>query len=242
MADQKILERIQKLMTQANDSGSTQSESETAMAMAIKLMTAHNLSLADVTKQETGYEFVEAVEFGKFTLEHTIAYNIVTKFFYVRGIQKHVDRPGRKRCKVLQFFGESTNVQTAIHVYKTLLNSFEYLFIQHQIKTRCPKKERRAFIEGVGAGFIQKMTESLAESIRDTGNVVGTGLALRSQQQKLIDKYEEFVQSQQMQLTYKKAQITKVKGSEATYAAGMNAGRNINISKGIGKSNQKMIK
>ena len=240
--DQKVLDRIQKLMTQAGDSGATRAESETAMGLAIKLMTTHNISLADITKEESGYEFLEVVEFGKFTLEHSLAYGIVCKFFYVRGITKPIQRPGHKRRSVLHFFGESTNVQTAIHVYKTLLNSFESLFIQHQIKTRCPQKERRAFIEGVAAGFIIKMTESLEESIRETGNVTGTGLALMSQQQKMIAKYEEFTKSQDMKLQKKKTQITQTNGSDATYAAGFNAGKNLNISKGIGASNTKAIR
>jgi len=48
MSDEKLLDKIKKLITLANDAGATEAEADTAMSMANRLLLMHNLTMADV--------------------------------------------------------------------------------------------------------------------------------------------------------------------------------------------------
>lgn len=237
--DKSVLEKIQKLMNMANDAGATEAERGLFYARAQKELLKYNLTEEDLVFGESGYASIEVDQFGRLTMEHQLAYGIAAKYFYVKGYVKDIQVPGKKRMKAFQFFGEETNVQIARHIYTSLLNAFEHLFIQHQIKTRCPQKDRRIFIEGVAMGFCLKMEATLKEAIQESGHSDKTGLALLSQQQKLMNKYEEH--SKQMGLVQKATNRTVVKGSAESHRAGIEAGKNLNFNKGLGKTDQKQL-
>lgn len=52
--NEKILDRLSKLLALAQNSGATENEAEVALAMAHKMMAKHNLSLLDIEQRSTG--------------------------------------------------------------------------------------------------------------------------------------------------------------------------------------------
>ena len=50
-ANEKVLERIKKMLTLGNDAGATEAERETALRMAYNVMAKYNLTIADLPSE-----------------------------------------------------------------------------------------------------------------------------------------------------------------------------------------------
>ena len=53
-ANEKVLERIKKMLTLGNDAGATEAERETALRMAYNVMAKYNLTIADLPSEAKG--------------------------------------------------------------------------------------------------------------------------------------------------------------------------------------------
>lgn len=238
---EKKIELIRKLMATANDAGATQHERDTANAMAAKLMAEYNVFLSELNDSESGYLARQIHEFGRYTLEIDLGCRIINMFCYVKCIKTENPKPGQKRWFALEIFGESGNVEAARDMFLSLLNAFDHLWVQYQIKTRSPAKERRAFVEGVAGGFIQKMQNAVEEMVRDSGDSEKTGLALISQKQKMVQKLEEYNTSKGIKLYDLKNTIRNTSGSDQVRIDGFEQGKKLNLNKKVGGSNQKSL-
>lgn len=238
---EKKIEIIRKLMATANDPAATQNERDTANAMAAKLMAEYQILLSELNDSESGYLARQIHEFGRYTMEIDLGCRIINMFCYVKCIKTENPKPGQKRWFALEIFGEAGNVEAARDMFLSLLNAFDHLWVQYQIKTRSPASERRAFVEGVAGGFILKMQNAVEEMLQESGNSEKTGLALIGQKQKMMQKLEEYNESKGIKLSNLKTTIRNTSGSDRVRMDGFEQGKNLNLNKKVGGSNQKSL-
>lgn len=170
--DDKIVDRIKKMLALANDAGATEAERETALRMAYNTMAKHNLSLEDLpadqqTEVREEHNVVISADKWARSLSGAVARLFFTKYFYMRtntsGKDKHY------------FIGRQSNAITARYMSEYLIKSIKREASSRYMSPTSPNG--RSFCVGAINSIlfrIDKMLES------DTESTPGTALALVS--------------------------------------------------------------
>jgi len=251
MEKNDVIERVRKILAKTENAGCTQAEAELAFQTASRIMAEHNLDMAEVEQKDEGsVSWVEedAFETGRYTLEDNLAYGIVHRHFFVEAFFSFKWVNGKAR-KVLRFFGQPHNVETAKWAFNALLDAFDRLFREYRKTSGCPATDRRLFISGVANGFSEKMNDErrAMATERDLlqGKVSGsTALAVLDIAKQTNVAFQEAHKS-----FFKKDGSTKgrassfaaVTGSRSSFEAGQAAGRNLNLNRAIGGSQQRKL-
>lgn len=230
-----IIDRIQKLLVRTTENGCTQGEADAAMAQVSRLLTEHNLSMADVSKNTTADAvYVEEFTFqtGRWSAIHNLAYTIVREFCFVEGIFGY-SRGNQRRVKKLYLFGLQDNVSTARFMFTSLLSSFDHLWDIYRARTLAPVKDKYSFTSGVAAGFSDKMRAERRnvadEQYRQTGR--STEIILAGVAEKTAIAFKEKYKD----LKHVKSTFGVSDRSSEARAAGYQAGQKLNINKGLNK-------
>jgi hypothetical protein len=159
-----IIERIQKLFAMGDSSRNpNEEEVKTALAMAMKLMHEHNLSLSDVQlKQEQNNIKQEATnEQGKFHLwERTLA-SLVGKLFDCRVVEQGISYYPRKR--IFLFIGFPQDVIIA-------KNCYEYLHFNIKLLAGLMAKHKMEFYAGIIAALDERVMEEIQNRTPEENN------------------------------------------------------------------------
>jgi predicted SprT family Zn-dependent metalloprotease len=178
-AENRVLERISKLLALAQSEN--QHEAEAAMKAAHALMLKHNLADASVaaaadeagTPPERRYGFRHLGEPSGRIQEHERALaNLLATHFFVDAIWVPSFRADLgKAGTVLEVCGTEANLALAEYVYTFMLETAERLWRAHQKAHRIRlNRDRRAYLAGVMAGFGEKLVEGVVEQ-RNAGLV-----------------------------------------------------------------------
>jgi hypothetical protein len=239
-ADQKLIDRIKKILSKTEEAGCTQAEADAAFAKASKLLAEHNLDMSIVTAEMPEWTEEAAIETGRWSLEHNLAYHIIKNYFFVSPYLNSVQGPKRV-VRHLMIFGTPDNVQIAKFVFGELLDSFDSLWKSYRAANGLPLTEKRAYITGVSKGFSDKMREERAilEAERDVmeGSSGSTSIVLAS----LTKKTELAFQEKHSNMGTTKIGFAPTKGSQSSLDAGYKAGRSLNINRKISRSSNKSI-
>ncbi len=232
-----LIQKIRKILSKTAEAGCTEEEANSAFALANKLMMEHNITMMQVKtsgeQSEQVFGEAKADEYGKWTLDISLAAGTVQDFFFVKYIA--MPKPGARRYNILLFFGTKENAITAKYVYDGLISAFDNLWTSYQRKHRRPAKERRTFIRGVTEGFKCKLREERKNLVQEqdlTRGAGGTEIVLRSVVQQTLERFNKTYPD----LKYRKVQMARDSYNPQTRAAGFNAGKNLNISRPIGHS------
>ncbi len=119
MSEEKIIDRIKKILAIANCAGATEAERDTAMKMAHNLMAKYNLSMASVTKsKKEGREHKER-QTGSYPWVKCVC-DDVAKLFFCSYFSTKVGSQTRHT-----FIGLESNVQTAYEMSMYVIKSIE---------------------------------------------------------------------------------------------------------------------
>jgi hypothetical protein len=226
--DDKIIDKIRKLMNLSKSCN--QGEAETAMAMAMKLMTLHNIEaqkIAEIEKKESdpfaNYKSVKVIDLAVRTpTEFKFYYSVLAEFFFIKAVIT--------RGVGVFFFGTPENIEMAKYVSDQLAATYRNLWYQYKSRTNAPTTAKRSFYAGLSRGLTNKLKEERGEIQREFGMVL------------VKDPYlDEAMSSYYKNL--KKGAISKFTHDGAASNAGFSAGRNINIRQGIGggSNNQRFL-
>jgi len=155
--DNKIIEKIQKLL--ALSGSSNKNEAESAMEKAQELMLKHNIDMRSVKQHDSEYinELSET-----FKREHpSMKYinSIVEKYFFVK-----IVKSSRREGKFFNYIGEKTNVQTAIHTVNFLKVTFDRFWKEYKQETDATRGSKQSFVLGLYNGFCEKMDQQRQEA------------------------------------------------------------------------------
>jgi hypothetical protein len=166
-AQEKIVERIVRLLALAESPN--RHEAEAAMAAAQRLMLKHNL---DAVHADASREYRPA-HLGKPTgrvAEHErLVAMILGKHFFVEAIWIPVYRPAEAlRGSVLEICGTPANLAIAEYVHGFLHTTAERLWREHQLERGIrSNRERRTFLAGVMVGFADTLARQDAKNRSD---------------------------------------------------------------------------
>lgn len=128
----KIIERIQKLLALANDGGATEAEAELAMAKALEMMLAHNLSIATI-EASGGAKEGRAKERNSQNLMYPWKRSLLesiakVNFCHVSLLAKRT-RSGQSIGAGYELIGRESNIVATKNMFSYLLDTIERLIV-----------------------------------------------------------------------------------------------------------------
>jgi hypothetical protein len=162
--DARVLERIARLLALAESANVH--EAQAAMSAAQRLMLKHNLESVASARRAAGYGFRHLGKpTGRVSEAERLLGTILGKHFFVEVIWVPVYRPVEgKRGSVLEVCGTPANLEMAAYVHAFLMHAADHLWHEHkQAKKILGDKERRTYLAGVMAGFLEKLNAQRTE-------------------------------------------------------------------------------
>lgn len=152
--EDKILNRVKKMMAIAECSGATEAERDTALKMAYKILAAHNLSMVDldahVANQSDPRAMHDQVGYGMpwaKEIYHAIAGLFFCKYF------------GGKKINAwkitVHFVGRESNATTAMHMSQFIIESLIKESRKRYKEDSCP--EARSFALGAASKLRERI-------------------------------------------------------------------------------------
>lgn len=218
MERDKLIERIQKLLSRHQGAGATEAEAQTAMAMASRLMAEHNIAMSEVEGYEVGAEqWVEEETWSGKTRSNIAPYivPILQKFFFVKMVWKNNDDYSQS----LRIFGTAENVETAKWVFGYLKSTYASLYLRYR-KEAGTTVSSVSYYQGLRDGFMEKLRNE-----RDLLNVSApnSSNALVLVNTKLMEEYKRRYP------TFKPIRPRSTDRTSEAYSRGHQDGRNIEL-------------
>lgn len=165
MENNKIIERVKKLLALANSSN--ENESESAMLKAQELMAKHKLQMKDISIEEKSKVIDEESNFEytvKTQWKGNLALNIAENF----GCHAYIEfyNIGRRRKINLCFIGEEDNVEMTKVVYEYALKVCEERIKNIQKEYKKNNLSTRGIQQNYGLGFARGLKEQYKEQLR----------------------------------------------------------------------------
>ncbi len=168
--EQRVLERIAKLLALADSPN--EHEARAAMAAAQKLMLRHNLE-RPAKEAARGYAYRHlGAPSGRVHEHERLLASILAEHFFVETIWVPVWRVvEQKRGSVLEVCGSPANLELAEYAHSFLLHTGEELWRAHKRALGIGgDRDRRVYLAGVMSGFSEQLREQARRS-REEGLV-----------------------------------------------------------------------
>lgn len=147
----RILAKIKALLAKVEGQGATEAEAATALAMARRLMEQYHFDQSEVEGVEWSTLDGETYA-GTGRTDADFISPILADFFRVRVVLAEEYR-GDSWIIQVKIFGDAIDVEVASWVYSYLADTYEAMWLEHRIRTRCRKDRRRAFYQGLMIGL-----------------------------------------------------------------------------------------
>ena len=169
MTNEKLLAKIQKLISLSESPN--ENEAKAAMAKAQELMLKHNIDMRQVQNHDDEYINEQSETFKRMSPEMKFINDILESFFFVKIVtSKRHDFNGS--YQYFNYIGEKQNVATAIHMKNFLKATFQRLWKEYKKETGATTRSKQSFIYGVYKGFKAKLEEQRMEAEQQYGLVL----------------------------------------------------------------------
>ena len=244
--DNKVMEKLRKILALAGDKAATQGEIEAAMARAKEIAMQHNIELADVNMEDPndrkkGLDIVNDTGLTvKAAFErkwHGWIFHVLKEMFGVRVVLNRLRHGSRHRITKVWMIGEATDVAIAQAVFKWLEElypkSYRELVNDYSIPVDDAASQHgyyRGLTAGILAANLRKQEEVKQASSAESNNKYA--VVLRNKE----DAIEQMMALAFPDLKQRKARAVQERNSAA--ALGYQKGRAINLRQmGAGKQN-----
>ena len=222
MSDEKILEKVRKLLAMANHENSNEHERDTAMRQAHALLTKHGLDMVSVDKHarekvDPRGEFVHEDWSMPWTRQVRSA---IAELFMCKYIIGEKINGTRQRH---YFIGRESNATTAEYMSVFVVGS-----ILKEGRARYGHNlspDTRAFGEGASTRLLQRVRQMIEAKVTEVQASDGKGLALIDLRTSEVEGNDDFVKSWKL----KKSVIRSSKMNGAAYRAGQAHGDTIGL-------------
>lgn len=232
---EKILARVKKMMTLANDAAATEGERDNAIRMAHATLAKYNLHMADAEasgkpseENRTGQHVVSRDQPWMRTTAHAIAELFFCEYFFISG-------RGETKGKVKHFFvGKESNVFTAQEMAKYVIGSISAEGRKKSIEMSDSAKGTywRSFCKGA-AYQVWVRCKKIREDAERAPKTPGTALVLASVYAIEKTANEKYMVDKMGGLP-KEKKTTQRNTSLNAFAAGKDYGDKINLQRQIG--------
>jgi hypothetical protein len=242
-----LLGRIQALLNKTVERGATEAEAQAALAVAQRLMDAHNIELAQVLDHDP-----DAVAFGrevawegkKWDSLYGAATRVVNEVFAVRAVVvrsmvswAEVGMRARLSGVEVILIGDPTNREAARWALGFLVATFRRLWDAYRVRAgdELGRWDREDYIEGLVRGFLDRIREERATGERERPGSANALVPLRS---RLDRAHQEFTAGFE---PGKSLSPGWADPGAAAYEAGRRDGRDINLARPIGGSRPRRL-
>ncbi|WP_372655021.1 SprT-like domain-containing protein [Halobacteriovorax sp.] len=217
----KLVSRVQKLLSLANSDNIN--ESRLATAKANELLLKFNLNEEDLTEEEDETFLLKVLEGSKVNSKAKAIYEILTTF-NVQPVFSHA-----KGHYYLEVVGSRVNVELAHYVCDYLVFELDHLWRQTQKENKDLKglSAKNSFFRGVAVGYKEQITNVQATSFSKNDLMI------------LKEDLEVRVKNVYSRLSYSSSQ--RVKNNSKGAALGKSAGKNLKIKKSISSSSTREL-
>lgn len=228
---EKALDRIKLLLATGTDERANESEREIAMRMALKLLAAHNLEMADtmttVTKEKRDTETMEQYTCPwRRTVAGAIARMFFCNYFY-QGI------PGKQKT-LYTFVGLESNAKTAVEMTKYLIASITKEGLKKKRELKANAAFETSFFNAAAARISQRCIQMQREAeMENTPQSGSTALALVNVYEQEREANVKFIAEELGIKLRVKATSLKSLDSQGT-RMGDEFGKNVSLSNQIG--------
>jgi hypothetical protein len=233
--ENKVLERVKKMIALGNDSAATEAERETALRMAYNLLAKYNLSISDLpSEQDNEARERQDVVISADRWARSLA-QAVAKLFFCRYFYSGTGTSGKdKHC----FVGRQSNVITARYMSEFLIKSVKREATGRYKSPTSP--QGRSFCVGT-VDSIRKRVEEMIKT--DTESTPGTALVLASLHQREADANSKWLEQAGLSLTTSKARADNSLRASAFYD-GREYGKTVSLNQQVssGGGNFKRLK
>ncbi len=218
--NEKLISRVQKLLSLANSDNLN--ESRLATAKANELLLKFNLTEEDLSEEEDETFLLRVLEGTKVNAKAKAIYEILTTF-NVQPVFSHA-----KGHYYLEVVGSRVNVELAHYVCDYLVHELDYLWKETQKENLGLKglSAKNSFFRGVATGYKEQIQEIQSSSFSNKDLMI------------LKEDLEVRVKNVYSRLSYSSSQ--RIKNNSRSAALGKSAGKNLKIKKSI--SNSSIIK
>lgn len=223
MNEEKVLDKVRKLLAMANDERGNEHEREQALRMAHNMLTKYGLDMSDVDrairdKEDPRGRFDSEGWSMRWSLQirNSIAKLFMCRYFYGRKING-------TRCEH-SFVGRESNAVTAMYISDYVINSI--LKEGRRLYKHNLSPETRAF----AVGCADRIRERVLDMIKEKGaELAGTGkdLVLRDMAKSEDEANAAFLEEMGTRLVSKKARQSSV--NIKAYGAGKEYGGKIGL-------------
>jgi hypothetical protein len=226
MSEEKIINRIKKMMALANDPAASDGERENALRMSYALLAKHNLDLADVQGKPVGPQEAREQEQAEFYARPwalSLAQSIADLFF----CKYYIRRSATKDMAFHVFTGKESNAQAALEVAETLIHSIK----REASRLMRQKNENATWRRSFATGAMFKIRARVLELMTadPSGMATGTSLALIDLRGSEKAANELYIANQGVTVKVTASKAKKTVNSDA-YQAGKEFGSKLNLS------------
>lgn len=223
--ENKVLERVKKMMALGNCEGATEAERETALRMAYNLLAKYNLSISDLpsdqdTEARERQDVVISADRWARSLAQAVAKLFFCKYFYIGTGTSGKD----KHC----FVGRQSNVITARYMSEFLIKSIKREASRRYKSPTTP--QGRSFCVGT-VDSVRKRVEEMIK--QDTDSTTGAALVLVSLHQREADANVKWLNGTGVSLTTAKARADNSLRASAFYE-GREYGKSVSLNQQVG--------
>lgn len=215
--DNKIIEKIQKLLALATSPN--ENEAKAAAAKANALLVKHNITMQDV-EVDLSYEKDVLDVNRRRPVEAKYINSILIGHFFVKIVERRNRREGTTTHFIL---GEETNVQVAKYIHSFLTRKFKELWVVYKKENDLPSSYKQSYYAGLMTGLDQQLTEKRQSTEQEYGIVLVDDPAL--------NKFMNDAFNNNLKDSNQKFKI-RVRDRQAM-DDGAAAGKNLNIARGL---------
>ena len=197
-AEDRIIDKIKKLLALAQDDGATEGERDNALRMAHAFLAKHNLSMASLEEPEEERQRIHEEFYGR-PWAKTVAHSVAKLFF----CKYYIMSSGKKNMIHHYFVGKESNSITALGMARYLVDSIRKEAARQMRARGETIAWRRSFATGA-ANRIQSRVWDIQQAANQQKGSMGTGLVLADVYKMELEANEAWLKAQGTELTTSK--------------------------------------
>lgn len=163
MQNEKLIEKIQKLMRKTVDNGATEAEAETSLLIAQQLMAKHGIEMVEVEEKSKATEEDEKVvhdgtDYKRFSWWERVLASVIADNFRCYTYRNLINRQSK-----IVFFGQAKDVEVCKEIFSVYVSITENLAKRYV--SSYPAGHRNAIKNTYIDGFIDGLKEKLKKQV-----------------------------------------------------------------------------
>lgn len=266
--EQKLLQKIKKLLTLGNDQAASEHEAQSALKKANMLLMKNNLSVKDISISSIKSEITETDKddliFGLKKEEGVWEKHLISTLCHYNLCQAIIHKPKRSNIGKVSIVGKDHNVDIVLYMYdvahttfrqlskdkynahrKQVLDQYRDQYTERQLLKMKKMGYRmpwiRTYLKGCCIGLQKKLAAQKQQVMSETANDDNNSNKYEMVVVNTNDAIEQFLNEKYSNLKNSSTKMN-VRDSHGALSKGIKDGKNAKLHRGVDKSNNNQVK